>query len=201
MYYQHGNNPGWQNVPPLDDLIDQKITEVKRRAALVIADLEGDSMDKDWKRKKAADLGGMPHEILKIKIQNVRDQSNTIEAEIQALPDVDAVLDYSIPDMTPAPDGVPIPLTKVEFMNVAAEALGGNPAGVVRFDTVFMAAKDSTEAGVPFAVEQFMLATVLERDEVAPFLDLMVGYALGDLTQAERDAVIDAWPSVSGDGA
>ena len=87
-------------------------------------------------------------------------------------------------------------LTKVAFMRLAAEALGGGMAGMVRFEEIFAAARTSTQPGVAFAMEQYTHALAFECDAVAAFLDLFVAYGLGNITQAERDLIIDNWPTV-----
>lgn len=91
--------------------------------------------------------------------------------------------------------GVAARLSKVAFMDLAYPLLGADHmAGIARYGAVLMQAKASTSALVVAAMERYAHASVFEREDVATFLDILVGDPSVDLTQAERDTIINAWP-------
>jgi hypothetical protein len=85
-------------------------------------------------------------------------------------------------------------LTKVGFMDMAYPLLGEGMAGVERYGHVLTQAKASTSPLVVAALERYMHASSFERGDVATFLDILVADESVDLTEAERDAVINGWP-------
>lgn len=93
--------------------------------------------------------------------------------------------------------GSPVALSKVAFMDLAYPVLGADQmAGIARYGSVMMEAKASTNPLVVAALERYQFATVFERDDVASFLDILVGDTNVTLSQTERDAIIGGWPVV-----
>ena len=100
---------------------------------------------------------------------------------------------YTNPTTTPA--GVPpVTLTKVAFMDHAYPCLGAGVAGIARYGNVISQARASVSDLVIAAMERYAHAQTFERDDVADFLDILVADPSVDLTQAERDLVVDGWP-------
>ncbi len=89
---------------------------------------------------------------------------------------------------------VPKTLSKVAFMDLAYPLLGTGLAGVQRYGEVLTQAKASTSPLVVAAMERYAHASVFERDDVATFLDILVSDPGVDLTQGERDAIVNGWP-------
>lgn len=94
--------------------------------------------------------------------------------------------------------GEALSFSKVAFMDHAYPLLGDGLEGVSRYGEVLTQAKESASPLVVAAMERYTHASVFEREDVATFLDILVADAGVDLTQAERDAIIDGWPT---DGA
>lgn len=91
----------------------------------------------------------------------------------------------------------PVELTQVAFIDMAIVALGGMPAGLVRYETVILAAEAQAGVivGVKTALDQYRMAKSLEKPKVADMLGLFVSNSTGDLTTEEMNAVLAAWPT------
>jgi len=88
----------------------------------------------------------------------------------------------------------PVTLAKVAFMDLAYPFLGVDLAGVARYGEILTQAKASVSPLVVASMERYTHASVFERDDVATFLDILVADAGVDVTQAERDAIVNGWP-------
>lgn len=85
-------------------------------------------------------------------------------------------------------------LSKIAFMDMAYPHLGAGMAGVARYGEVIQQARASIDPLVIATMERYALASSFERDDVAAFLDVLVADGGVNLTQAERDAVVNGWP-------
>ncbi|WP_417456176.1 hypothetical protein [Kordiimonas sp.] len=92
----------------------------------------------------------------------------------------------------------PKTLSKVAFMDAAYPLLGSGLTGVQRYGEVLTQAKASASPLVVAAMERYTHATAFERDDVATFLDILVSDPGVDLTQGERDAIVNGWPDETG---
>ena len=90
--------------------------------------------------------------------------------------------------------GPPVALSKVAFMDLAYLFLGADLAGVSRYGEILLQAKASASPLVVASMERYTHASIFERDDVATFLDILVADAGVDVTQAERDAIVNGWP-------
>lgn len=89
---------------------------------------------------------------------------------------------------------VPEVLSKVAFMDLAYPLLGAGLAGVGRYGEILLQSKASASPLIVAAMERYTHASVFELENVATFLDILVADPGVDLTQEERDAVVNGWP-------
>ncbi len=95
----------------------------------------------------------------------------------------------------PAAIALPNTLTKVSFMDHAYDCLGGDLSGISRYGDIIGQAKASANPLAIASLERYRHASVLERDDVANFLDILISDPTVDLTTDERNVIIDDWPA------
>lgn len=83
---------------------------------------------------------------------------------------------------------LPIILSKTAFNKYAAHVLGGMDV----FQNIMDACEAST-GSVKFCFTQYESAQTFEKSEVAAFTQIMVGG--GKMTDDQRDALLDGWPT------